>query len=215
LLAEQGNDVVVTTHDPAFVNLAQSPTVARVAKHDGRSVVYRSEDPLDFSYERVATKIRRGGNAEVLFAARAVLCEGPSDLAVIRALLDASGLDPDSLNISVIECGGRDQIPDYVRLLDALHIPLLVVSDGDAGKAEADEQTRRKVERLAEVAGDRHFVFTEDIETALGCEKRADNAQHLLSMTANLNLPSLPAEHEIAKLVVALKGFCAPQSASR
>jgi hypothetical protein len=55
-----------------------------------------------------------------------------------------------------------------------------------------------------------HFVFTEDIETALGCEKKTDNAQHLLSVTANLDLPSLPAEHEIAKLLVVLKGFCAP-----
>jgi len=208
LLAERGNDVVLTTHDAAFVSLPEYRTVLRMAKTGGRSFVYRCTDPLDFSYERLAQKLRRGGNAEVLFAAKAILCEGSEDVAAARALLERLKIEPDSLNISVVDCGGRDTLPDYVRLLDALSIELLVITDGDKAKAAKDGSTKKKVEAVERAAKGRMFRFVEDIEDALGCEKQRDNAAQLVSLVEALNLADLADGHEMNKLVAALTGFC-------
>ena len=210
LLAERGNDVVLTTHDPAFVSLPEYRTVLRMAKTDGRSVAYRCTDPLDFSYERIAQKLRRGGNAEVLFAAKAILCEGSDDVAAVRTLVEGVKIEPDSLNISIVDCGGRDTLPDYVRLLDALSIELLVVTDGDKAKAAKDGSTKKKVEVVEKVAKGRMFRFVEDIEDALECKKQRDNGAQLVSLIETLNLNELADDHEINQLVATLTRFCAP-----
>lgn len=211
LLAERGNDVVLTTHDAAFVSLPEYRTVSRMAKKNGRSVVYRCTDPLDFSYERIAQKLRRGGNAEVLFAEKAILCEGSDDVAAVRALLERLKIEPDSLNISVVDCGGRDTLPDYIRLLDALSIELLVITDGDKAKAAKDGGTKKKVEAVEKAAKGRVFRFVEDIEDALGCEKQRDNVAQLVSLVETLDLADLAEDHEVNQLAATLKGFCLSQ----
>jgi predicted ATP-dependent endonuclease of OLD family len=210
LLAERGNDVVVTTHDAAFVSLPEYKTVLRVAKTHGLSRAFRCVEPLDFSYERLAQKLRRGGNAEVLFAAKAILCEGQDDVAAMRAILEEIGTDADSLNISVVDCGGRDTLPDYVKLLDALQIELLVITDGDATKIKENDDTKRKVEAVARAAGSRMFRFDEHIEHALGTEKTRDNASHLVEVVEALGVRNLTEGHEIAKLAERLLTFCSP-----
>jgi predicted ATP-dependent endonuclease of OLD family len=182
-----------------------------MAKKDGRSVVYRCTDPLDFSYERIAQKLRRGGNAEVLFAEKAILCEGSDDVAAVRALLERLKIEPDSLNISVVDCGGRDTLPDYIRLLDALSIELLVITDGDKAMAAKDGSTKKKVEAVEKAAKGRVFRFVEDIEDALGCEKQRDNVAQLVSLVETLDLADLADDHEVNQLVASLTGFCVPQ----
>lgn len=209
-LAAQGNDLLVTTHDAAFVSIADYPSVLRVAKENGRSEVYRCTAQLDFSYERVAEKLRRGSSAEVLFAQKAILCEGQDDVAATRTLLDRLGIDIDSCSMSVVDCGSRDNIPDYVRLLDQLHIDLFVVTDGDASKLAADDATARNMKAVEDAAGDRLFRFAEDIETALGTTKKRNNAANLVGLVEQLDLDHLAVEHEIGQLATALTGFCAP-----
>jgi predicted ATP-dependent endonuclease of OLD family len=205
---------MVTTHDAAFVSVADYPSVLRVAKETGCSKVYRCTAQLDFSYERVAEKLRRGSAAEVLFAQRAVLCEGQDDVAVTRTLLDRLGVDVDRCSISVVDCGGRENLPDYIQLLDQLHIELLVVTDGDASKiAAADDGTAQKVEAVEKAADGRMFRFAEDIETALGTTKTRNNARSLVELVERLDLDGLPAEDEVAQLAEALKRFCGDGSA--
>ncbi|MHB1865448.1 MAG: ATP-dependent nuclease [Candidatus Saccharimonadales bacterium] len=213
-LAELGNDVMVTTHDAAFVSVADYPSVLRVSKETGCSKVCRCTAQLDFSYERVAEKLRRGSGAEVLFAQRAVLCEGQDDVAVTRTLLDRLGVDVDRCNISVVDCGGRENLPDYIQLLDQLHIELLVVTDGDASKiAAADDGTAQKVEAVEKAADGRMFRFAEDIEAALGTAKTRNNTRNLVELIERLDLDGLPAEDEVAQLAEALKRFCGDGSA--
>lgn len=213
-LAARGNDIVITTHDAAFVSLPEYRTVLRIAKTEGRSEPFRCVEPLDFSYERLAQKLRRGGNSEVLFAAAAILCEGQDDVAATRALLEALGIDADSLNVSVVDCGGRDTLPDYVRLLDALNIDVLVITDGDASKIKDNDDTKRKVEAVEAAAKDQMFRFAEDIEAALKTEKTRDNAAHLVGLIEALDVPQLPSEHEIAQLADRLLEFCQRGSAT-
>lgn len=210
-LAERGNDVLLTTHDAAFVSLCDYPTVMRVVKTGASSRTHRCTASLDFAYERLVQKLRRGGNSEMFFAAKVILCEGQDDVAAIRALLERREIDPDALNVSVLDCGSRDNLPDYVRLADELHIDALVITDGDASKAKQDDGTAKKVAAVEAVASERMVRFEEDIETALDTTKRSrDNLAHLLELIAGLDLDDLADDHEISVCVAALMAFCAP-----
>jgi hypothetical protein len=90
-LADGGHDLCLTTHDPAFAPLTEYRTILRLEKAGRTIVAYRSGESLDFSYEAIAKKLRRGGNAEVLFATRAILCEGHDDVAATASRFTSSG----------------------------------------------------------------------------------------------------------------------------
>ena len=109
----------------------------------------------------------------------------------------------------MVDCGGRENLPDYIQLLDQLHIELLVVTDGDASKiAAADDGTAQKVEAVEKAAAGRMFRFAEDIEAALGTTKQRNNAANLVELVEQLDLDQLPAEDEMARLAQALTRFC-------
>lgn len=215
-LADLGNDVVLTTHDAAFVSLPAYRTVLRVAKTGASSRSYRCIETLDFAYERFAQKLRRGGNAELFFAARAILCEGQDDVAAVRAVLERLKIDPDSLSVSVLDCGGRDNLPDYVRLCDKLNIDLLVITDGDASKINTNDSTARNVEAVETAAGKRMFRFAEDIEHALNTTKLGggENPAHLVAVVEALDFEDLAEQAEMAMLGATLQTFCSGPSSN-
>lgn len=206
-LATAGHDVFLTTHDPAFSPLTEYRTIARLTKRDGSTQAFRCTEPLDFSYEAVAQKLRRGGNAEALFATKVILCEGQDDVAAVRVLFEKSEIDLDAASISVIDCGGRENLPDYIKLLDALDIELFVVSDGDALKAGEKPEVAKQAEAVREAAGERVFLFEEDIEHALGTTKQRPNLPHIVEVLERVNPDELAAEHEIRQLSDALVKF--------
>lgn len=196
-LASAGHDIVLTTHDAAFAPLTAYRTILRLARRAGKTETFRCGDRLDFSYEGVAQKLRRGGNAEALFATRVVLCEGQDDVAVVRTILSREGADLDAASISVLDCGGVGNLPDYIRLLDALDIDRYVVSDGDGSKAAENPDVATRVDTIKSLAGARLFLFAEDIEHALQTTKQRDNVSHLISLVEGLDLASLAADSEI------------------
>jgi hypothetical protein len=96
-------------------------------------------------------------------------------------------------------------------LLDELHIQALVITDGDASKIKEDDSTGKNVAAVEAAATGRMFRFTEDIETALGTQKRrGGNAAHLVELIDELDLDQLDDGSEIALCIAALKGFCGP-----
>jgi putative ATP-dependent endonuclease of the OLD family len=206
-LASAGHDVIAATHDPALVSIVEYPTVMRLIKDSNQTAAYRCTESLDFSYVQTAQKIRGTINSEMLFAKKVILCEGQDDVAAAVALLDRQGVDLDAQSISVIDCGGAGNLPDYVRLLDALKIECMAIGDGDSTKAAKDESVAKRVKDLKELAGERAFLFEEDVETALGAEKKKDNPAHLAALIGGLDLSSFDEKHEIRVLDARLTQF--------
>ncbi len=207
-LAAAGHDVFVTTHDPAFAPLTEYTTILRLAKDAGTTRWFRCEETLEFSYEAVAQKLRRGGNAECLFATNVILCEGQDDVAAVRVLLEKSGVDLDARSVSVLDCGGRENLPDYIRLLDALDIDLFVVSDGDATKAKRKPEVSKNVEKVRAAAGERLFLFEEDIEHALRLEKKGrSNLEQIVDAVGALDLDKLDPADPVRAVRDALVAF--------
>ena len=117
----------------------------------------------------------------------------------------------------MLDCGGRENLPDYVRLLDELRIDVLVITDGDASKLKDNDSTARNVAAVETAAKGRMFRFTEDIEDALGTEKRGrgENPAHLAAVIEALNSQQLSTEGEIGLVHHGASGLLRPDQQRR
>jgi predicted ATP-dependent endonuclease of OLD family len=71
-----------------------------------------------------------------------MLCEGHDDVEAITMLSERIGIDLRLSNVTVTDCGGRENLADYARFCVQLGIRYLAVMDGDAAKPTAQNLTR-------------------------------------------------------------------------
>jgi predicted ATP-dependent endonuclease of OLD family len=106
-----------------------------------------------------------------LFLARAVvLVEGLTEKLVLPFVFSALGYDVDRAAISIIECGGKPNIPLFARICRATGIPFVVVHDSDrkaSGKLAAAERALNAL--IADTVGDEGaIVLDPDFEAVAG-----------------------------------------------
>ena len=106
-----------------------------------------------------------------LFLARAVvLVEGLTEKLVLPFVFSALGYDVDREAISIIECGGKPNIPLFARICKATGIPFVVVHDSDrkaSGRLVAAERALNAL--IAETAGEERVVVLDpDFEAVAG-----------------------------------------------
>jgi CRISPR-associated exonuclease Cas4 len=120
---------------------------------------------------------------EIFFAKKVVLVEGETEAAVLPYLAEKMAcLDSD---VSVVDCGSKYNIPLYVTLLKAFHIPYMVVHDEDPlpdpMPAEWDSEKRdgrqrlfkmnEQISRITEAPLGHVEMFRPDFETVAGVSK--------------------------------------------
>jgi len=164
--------VLIITHAPDLVPLTVrgGASLIRISRPAGSSRAYRVPPCI---LSKAGKKVEAKGNERLLFVERAVLVEGEDDRAVLQILASGKKLDLEGPDRALIECGGRENIPDYIRLCQHLDIKHLVVMDGDSSKAQVDDGVRSKVEAVRGALGERGeqpFEFKEAIEQAFGFE---------------------------------------------
>jgi hypothetical protein len=106
-----------------------------------------------------------------LFLARAVvLVEGLTEKLVLPFVFSALGYDVDREAISIIECGGKPNIPLFARICRAAGIPFVVVHDSDrrpSGRLVAAESALNHL--IVETAGEERVVVLDpDFESVAG-----------------------------------------------
>jgi predicted ATP-dependent endonuclease of OLD family len=134
--AQDGLQVVYTTHERAFVNVGDFDSVHIVRKFNGQTTVnsgltlnVQGRDRL-----RMQSRFNEGAN-EVFFGAAVVLVEGAPDEIACRSALDALGTNLDRRSISILSVGGQTEIPIFAELLSGLNINAIALVDEDPGNA--------------------------------------------------------------------------------
>lgn len=155
----EGWQVFIATHSPVLVNVAENPRSLVLFQRESGSVPpvvkQLGNDPFsggkDTEDERTMLRAALDFHptvCEVFFAKRAIVVEGPSELAVLRhgaPLLEAAGVSERfASECSVVSAGGKWTIVPIARLLRAFQIHFRVVHDLD--------RKGRSVEALAEVS---------------------------------------------------------------
>jgi hypothetical protein len=132
--------VLVTTHSPVIID---APDIRKICR------LQRDPDGLDYKWhppeisDKAAGQLRRHcdvKNSEIVFAKKAVFCEGISDAGAISELLS---LIDRQHGVSVVSMGGADIAEQFVKLARRFDIDFLVVLDKD--KVTSERRTLKKV----------------------------------------------------------------------
>jgi hypothetical protein len=165
-----GNQAIYSTHSPAFLNVSRFDELVFVERLPETGT--RALQPESFSPDedfRVMTEFD-AARSELFLARAVVLVEGLTEKLVLPFVFSALGYDVDREAISVIECGGKPNIPLFARICRAAGIPFILVHDSDrrsSGRLVAAERALNAL--IAETAGEERVVVLDpDFEAVAG-----------------------------------------------
>jgi putative ATP-dependent endonuclease of OLD family len=153
-LAEEGMQVIISTHSDSFIDTEFFDEIGRVVKvedeeNEGKlctelktcsksalveKCITTGVPGSKVSLENITEFYKTTSNYrlnEGFFARCLILVEGETEEMVFPELLRELDIDCDSMGISIIAVQGKNQIPKYWRLYSQFSIPIIVVIDDD------------------------------------------------------------------------------------
>jgi len=168
--AENGNQVLYSTHEPVFLNVGRLEELALVehSPHTGTTVIQPGPLGADESFRALSEVDAERGE---LFLARAVLLvEGRTEKLTLPFVFAALGYDVDREAITIVDCGGKPNMRLFIHICHAARVPCVAVHDRDAPAGRRPSRAQRVVnEEIAELAGpQRTVVLAPDFEAVAG-----------------------------------------------
>lgn len=179
-LSESGSQVILCTHSSGLIDVERYKSIYIASKERGtdETTVKQCVDDLfegdakkDFNLSYWINPDR----GELFFASKVVLLEGATEKTVFPLLAKKIGVF--RYDYTLIDCGSKDNIPLYIKLLNKFKIPYVAVYDLDhqQGKnlnaiASADKSTQ-KIEEVIDPTVGKSLVLVNDIEEELGLPK--------------------------------------------
>jgi hypothetical protein len=152
-LALAGNQVIHSTHEPAFLNVARLEELALVENrsHLGTTVTQPRGLDADAAFRAISELDAERG--ELFFASAVVLVEGRTEKLTLPFIFSALGYDIDREAITIVDCGGKPNIPLFIRICHSVGVPCVAIHDRDAstGRApsHAEQLLNAEIVRLA------------------------------------------------------------------
>ena len=151
------DQVLYCTHSPFFVDLADHKSVSLVKKADlvtGTKICQHVKDIFPEGEQRKRFRMQREcdpSTNELFFARKVILVEGPCEKIAIKRIAQTLELKStfDEQSVSIIECGGKEGIPLFLRILDAFEIPYVVIHDVDNESNQGTKQMNDTIRRTA------------------------------------------------------------------
>jgi len=169
-LAAHGNQVLYSTHAPALLNVARLEELALVEHDPERGTRITRPQPLESDEAFRVVSEFDAERSELFLARSAILVEGRTEKLVLPSVFAALGHDADRASVSIVECGGKSNIPVFARICQSCEIPFVVVHDRDAEPGEDPIPAEVALNALiAEVVGrERTVVLEPDFEGVAG-----------------------------------------------
>ncbi len=168
-LADNGTQVLLTTHSPEFIELNYFNEIFVVRKNRTNGTYIRRACPKSFvddfycRYKREVAEsdiLERYKNAfentgdsqkssEALFARKIVLVEGESEVLILPYLFTLLGYNLITEGITIVRCGGKSEIDRFYRLYSEFGIPCYVIFDGDYQNFGTDDEAATIIKNKA------------------------------------------------------------------
>lgn len=177
-MAEDGLQVIITTHSPAFVNLTGLDGIVLVRKIDGATFTTQitSADLADLCVRTGAHRSRTNARTILpfyassatqeimsgLFAKKVVLVEGQTEQLALPAYLEKVGLDVTKEGINIIPVSGKGSLAKWWRFFKAYRIPVFITFDNDMSEDSGGEKRRDALSTIG--------LETDDIDSLIGTE---------------------------------------------
>lgn len=160
-VADSGTQVFLTTHSTEFVDLGHFDQISLVRKSAKNGTYVRTAKPQTFVDDlaarhpdiqtsatdlmlRYQNAFENTGDsqkaAEALFASKILLVEGESESLIIPYCFDKIGYDYIGKGISIVRCGGKNEIDRFYRLYSEFGVPCFIMFDGDSQNKETEDE---------------------------------------------------------------------------
>ncbi len=177
-LSQEGVQIIYTTHERSFVDIANFRSIHLVKKESGETKVYSgigkqvsSEDEI-----KLTSKFDEATN-ELFFANHVILVEGPADKIACRLALEKLGMELDKESICLTECGSNTAVKPVSEVLGFFEIPTCALIDEDPGNLN----TRRIISELKSFLGDDNvFLQQPKLEGLFGLSKKPNKKEALI-----------------------------------
>jgi predicted ATPase len=193
-LAQAGNQVFFTTHAPGLLNVAALEEVNLVHRDEiGVTSVERLR-PIDVDDTFRAMCEFDAERSELFLSRAAILVEGMTEKLAFPFVFHALGHDADREQISIVECGGKANLPLFVEICKRARVPYVVVHDSDMRRGRepvaAEVALNALIRRRA--GARRTIVLEPDFEGVAGFRSRAHKPQRAWRRIARSHPKELP-----------------------
>lgn len=191
-LSKADYQVILCTHSSSFLDLEDYKSIAIVNKTDSlvgtkikqyTSELFEADEKTNFNLIYWLNPER----SELFFATKVILVEGPTDKTIIPKL--AKQLDVFRFDYSIIECGGKDNLKLYIKLLNNFSISYIAVYDKDHqadkgidAKNSADISSAKIEEAIDSEIG-ASIIFQNDIEEEIGITDKNNKNKPFIALT--------------------------------
>jgi hypothetical protein len=192
--ALRGNQVMYSTHSPALLNVGRLEELALVTNDHTAGTQLNQPKPLAESDDFRAVTEFDAERSELFLARAAILVEGRTEKLAFPLILRALGHDGDREAITIVDCGGKANIPLFARICHTTGIPFVAVHDRDAKAGHEPTPGDRVLNALiARVAGSERTVALEpDFEGVSGLRARGHKPEHAWRRFSELARTELP-----------------------
>ncbi len=173
--AAAGNQVVYSTHAPAFLNVSRLEELALVRQDREAGTLISQPGPLPAGEDFKVLVAFDAERSELLLARAAILVEGRTEKLTFPFVFEALGVDVDREAISIVDCAGKSNLPLFAHVCRLAGVPFVAVHDRD-GHGEADRTLNGLI--AAAAGGEHTFVLAPDFEAALGLHRRGHKPEH-------------------------------------
>tara|TARA_Y100001933_G_C18968169_1_gene551249 strand:+ start:61 stop:1719 length:1659 start_codon:yes stop_codon:yes gene_type:complete len=164
------NQVIYVTHSPNFVTIPNFDEIAIVSKNEDGTFITKSSLPFDQDLKNKFQKELNPERNELFFAKKVLIVEGDTEKMAFPVFAERMELDFDKVGGSIIEVGGKRNLPDFVNLALSFNIPVALVYDTDSSdfsnKKDEEAEFNQTLESYKE-QGVEVFSFEKNYENEL------------------------------------------------
>ena len=169
------SQVVLCTHTSSLISLEKYKSIAIVRKDNNTketNITQYQEEILEEDEKKNFQLVSwiNQDRAELFFAKKVILLEGATEKTVIPYIAKKLGVF--KYEYTLIDCGSKNNIPSYVKLLETFKIPYIAVYDKDhqlrkkQDAIDIADRDSQKIEDLIDTG--ESIIFENDIEEELG-----------------------------------------------
>lgn len=172
-LSLAGNQVIYSTHAPAFLSVARLEELVLVDHDPAEGTRVRHPGPVAGGADFRALSEFDAERSELFLARAVILVEGLTEKLALPFVFQALGYDADHEAISIVECGGKGNLPIFIRICKAARVPFVVIHDRDRrGQRALNSQIR------TEAGEQRTITLNPDFEGVVGLPRGRHKPEH-------------------------------------
>ncbi|MHD0318069.1 ATP-dependent nuclease [Fusobacterium sp. THCT1E2] len=178
-LSKLGVQLYISTHSSNFISLKHYKSICIIRNADNSSRAFQFKGRL-FSGDEVKyfnmNYWINPDRSELFFAKKVILVEGQTDKIVLGYLSKKLGIY--KYDYSILECGSKSIIPQFIKLLNAFKLPYIAVYDKDNHfwrtelEIENSNIKNHSIQKSINYDFGNFIEFDNDIEEELYSEKR-------------------------------------------